>query len=427
MIHYSGKRWFALPRSVSRSAIAILIVGGLIGFWLGADILLLRGRHLVEQRQHRSAVRWLSVATALGTQKPEVYYQLSRAWRRLGDFEKSRLSLEKASERGWDGGLVRREQQLLAITQREFPDHIHVWTDLVRSAGSDLPEICEAFVYFRLARLETVDALEILRAWQAEYPGDARAYHVHGQVLQALERWKDAAEQLARAAELAPDRDDILLDLAAAQMQQLFYTQAIESLNRCLEINGENHAARVTLARAMAKVGQVDVALRMLSEDLERLPNRAEVLSALGELELSEGQLEPAVIHLREAAQLEPCDRETRYLLARALQRAGLRAEAEAEFEFVKEATEAITRLSKLTADMVSDPNNVELRFQVALINWKYESRETGLRWFQELLAIAPNHVPTHRILAEHYALEDDAQRSSFHRRFVDPAVGRTP
>lgn len=66
--------------------------------------------------------------------------------------------------------MLQREQLLLDLKQGRYPQQIEVWRDLTNTAGSDAPEICEAFVNFRLARFKTPDYWYL---WVANFEGQS--------------------------------------------------------------------------------------------------------------------------------------------------------------------------------------------------------------------------------------------------------------
>lgn len=167
-------------------------------------------------------------------------------------------------------------------------------------------------------------------------------------------------------------------------------------------------------------LGRVDEARQLLETALRAAPHDIAALRTLGELELVDGSAERAIDYLRRALKEEPVDREVHYVLAQALQRAGRAEEAQAEFAYVNAATKPVLRLATVTPALAEDPANVELRYEVAVTTWKYKSRREGARWFLSLLEYDPHHVPTHRMLAEHFTLSGDPQRAAHHRRMAE-------
>lgn len=383
----------------------------------GASFANWRAEALLDSRSHAAALAWLNLARSVGLDNAELQVQLARAHRRLGDTQAATENLRRAAMLGVDAQVLQREQLLLDLKQGRYPQQIEVWRDLTKMAGSDAPEICQAFVYFRLARFETPEALAILDAWQTDFPNDAQPRYLRGRLFNVIVRTSEAIQQFQEAAQLDPTRDDVLYELALLHMQRLAYTDAENVLSRCLAANPDNLEASVLQARVWRKLGRTEAAYKALVSLVDREPRLASALSELGALHLSQGNADQAVEVLRRAVELELVDREMRYLFAQALQRDGQAEQAAHEYAFVKEAMAAAEALPKLLSDLAAEPGNTDLRFQIAMINWKYQSRPVGLRWFQELLAIDPGHVPTHRALAEYYAEQGDTQRAEYHQR----------
>lgn len=368
-------------------------------------------------RNHDKAKYWLELATLLRPNDQVANYQLAIAARRNGEIEAAKEHLRLALKSGLSDPSYEREEQLLGLKAGKYPGSIESWRQLVQSAGADLPEVCEAFVLFRLARFETQQAQTLLTAWEEQYPNDARCQHLKGNIFVLLEKYKPAIECFQLAADLTNNNQAILLDLAKAQMQLLLYEDAIASIERTLDDHSSKQGeAHLVYAQCLLKTGQPKRAREWAAKCSQEVRQSAAMLSVLGELNFQEGKLEDALKYLEEAKTKAPADLQSRYLLARVLQGLGESARATAEFVFVKEATKASVEIPRLTAQLTGSPDDIELRFKLAKLSWQYQSRSVGLRWFQELLQRAPNHQPTHEILSDYYQSVGDEKLANFHR-----------
>ncbi len=390
----------------------VLTLSAVVGYLALPQLLLLVAEPMIATRDHENA-RWtLNLASMLKPASPSIQYQLARVNRRLELESEFQRCLQKARDNGLDESLAKREEVIQGLSKGQYPADIAQWRNLIENAGSDLPEICEAFVLFRMRRFETPAALEILDAWQAEYPNDAKVYHVRGKVLHALLRTKLATEQFRKAAALDDSQAEVFADLGRALMDQLLYDESVTALEKCLALEPDNWDAVAWLAEAYQHTNRLDEARSLLQDAIGRSPGDAELLFSLGSLELETGDPQAALGRFQAALKLRPTERKLRYELARTLQALGRDTEAAQEFAFVREATEAVMRLPKLTAELVDDPQNLALRFEVAEISWKYESPETGARWLHEVLTQEPNHLPALRMLSEHYRLMGDDEKA---------------
>ena len=192
--------------------------------------------------------------------------------------------------------------------------------------------------------------------------------------------------------------------------------EAEQQLRQVVQDDPANLTARIALAQSLAKLGRPDDAKQRLRELLRDHPDQSDVLLELGNLELGTGQVPQAFEHLQQAAKLKPESREVIYAYAKALQASGKTAEAAPQFKFVDEATKPLMQLKKLLDRLVQEPNNLDVRFQIAAITWKYKSREEGVKWFLSLLRLAPRHAPTHAALVIHYHAVGDQERAAVHR-----------
>lgn len=376
-----------------------------------------RGRSCLEDRAHERGLSWLTWAEWLDGNHAEVQFLLAKANRRLGRFDILETHLKRAHELHWDVRQLEREQWIALAQTGQYAAVSRHWPELLTDAGADGPEICNAYVTECLGQFRLNDALRVLTAWEADFPADPQPHFLRGNVWDSLKKPTAAAEEFVRALELAPERTDIRQQLARSLMRQLRIAEAEEHLQRCLKADATNTAAAVARAICLQKLNRIDEARKLLQSQLRLHPDNLEALLVLGDLELAAGRPSEALRHLKRAVEIEPVDREIRFNLATALEAVGEKEAAAKEFAFVNEATKPMLRLSKLTEQLLTEPDNIELRYEIADITWKYKSHTDGARWFLSLLELAPAHGPTHRALAEHYRLLGDATRADYHQR----------
>jgi hypothetical protein len=59
--------------------------------------------------------------------------------------------------------------------------------------------------------------------------------------------------------------------------------------------------------------------------------------------------------------------------------------------------------LLKIRDVLLSEPNNCDLRFQIACWMMAHGRKEEGVDWARTALTIDPEHAATNALLAEHY------------------------
>jgi Flp pilus assembly protein TadD len=202
-------------------------------------------------------------------------------------------------------------------------------------------------------------------------------------------------------------------------MKQLKFPAAETVLRRALAGDPESPDIVAPLAHCMLQQGRTDEAKALLEEALQRTPSHLGLLAETGRLHLELGELDQAVKYLSQVVSLQPENTELRYSLAQALRSLGKEDEAQQQFRLVDEGTRALLQLSKLTAQVVEDPSNVELRFKIASTTWKWKSRSDGEAWLRSVLEYDPTHKETHKLLAEHYERIGRKDKAEYHRKMA--------
>lgn len=389
------------------------------------ELALWRGSSCLESREHQAALFWLHVSSYLKRDSAELEFLLGKTYRRLGEYDRVETHLKKALKLGWDVKALEREQWIALAQTGQWREVKAHWPDLFSNPGSDGPEISKAYVSGCLSQMQINDARRVLDAWQADFPEDADPHVLRGQLNEAMLEWKNASAEYAQALKLDPDRADVRLLLAKSLIVTGELERSESLLRTFLKAHPDDADANLSLAQCLTKLGKGKEARAILSRLHEVDPNQYDVLLALGVLELSLDQNEVALQYLKSAEEQRPEDVKLQFALGKALQKTGNAEEAQKHFELVNESHAPLLRMKQAIDELLLDPRNLDLRFEIAMISWKYSSHEKGLKWLHSLLQIDPTHRPTHQFLAEYYTRIGDQESAARHQKFVPESEQR--
>lgn len=380
----------------------------------------------LETRSHERALSWLKTANALGKlpwvrdSTGEIDFLFAKTYRRLGKFDLVKPKLEAAQTAGWSEPLLKREV-LLAFAQTGQYERVAAhWGELFTNAGSDGPEIGNAYVRVSLARFRISEATKVLQSWQQDFPQDAEPYFLQGTILSVQMRWQDAAKSFQAALDLDAGHVEARVGLAESLMKSVKFQAAEVEFSKALRIDPEHLNAKVLRASCLARIDRIEEAELALEAIIKAAPENYDALAELGKLKSKLAQHEQAVTILTKALEIRPEDSQTHYALAQALQAVGRREDAKPHFDFVHEATRPEQQLSQLTGKLVEKAEDPELRYEIGMITWKWRSRAEGLRWFQSVLSLDPTHQKTHLALAAHFDLTGERARADEHRKLAE-------
>ncbi|XP_052523996.1 protein O-mannosyl-transferase TMTC1 isoform X2 [Tympanuchus pallidicinctus] len=172
------------------------------------------------------------------------------------------------------------------------------------------------------------EAVILLRDSIKYGPDFADAYSSLASLLAEQERLKEAEEVYKTGIENCPESSDLhnnygvfLVDTGAPERAVSHYRQAIH-------LSPTHHVAMVNLGRLHRSLGQNKEAEAWYKRAL-KVSRKAEILSPLGALYYNTGKYEEALQVYREAASLQPSNKETRLALAQVLAMMGRTKEAE--------------------------------------------------------------------------------------------------
>lgn len=380
-------------------------------FW--NDFCLWRAEVQLKERRSKAATAWMArgqwFTRTLDSRACLLHVRIARSQR---DFEDVNRYLKKAVELGAPLREIHRERLLAMAQAGQFVEMQDSWPLLLSDQRDDGPEIARAYYNWSMLNHQLDQAEKILQLWHADYPRDPEPLVMSGRFYESQIKWEDAEDAYRKAFALAPGNDEYRLAFARALQARLKTGEAIPLYQEHLRRLPDDLVALRGLAQCEATNGNLEVAIQLLLRALEKKPDDFAVLKAYGEALLSRGDAAGAVVALQQANRQVPEHANTAYALARALKECGRVAEAEPLFAFVAESKPKLDEISRLEKQLRKQPDDIDLRMQIASLTAKYVSRKDAIRWYETLLQVAPRYVPARAALAELYRQTGDLEKA---------------
>lgn len=408
----------------------VLLMGlGLLGvfcLWFARSGLLeyrlWQARRALEQREAQQALARLEAAERLDADCSEVHFWKARAYRRLGEYDKVRFSLDQARRLGHSVDELKREEVMTLAQNGQLAKAEPRLPELLIDAGRDGPEICEAFVRGYLDAFRLEQAFKLLDGWQADYPDDPQPHYFRGLFWEHQQSWLKAADSFRRALELAPQRCDVRLHLARVLREKYQYREAGEHYQLCLEKQPDDPEALAGWGKCLRDEGETERAREVFARLLEGSPDHFDGRLAMGKLELDAGHLQQALHWLEPTADERPYDFNVRFALAKALSQAGHPERAREHYEFAAASQEAKIRVESLLRRIANEPQNVECRYEIGQKLLTYGEPSIGVVWLRSVLELQPDHRLAHEALSHYYRKKGNDALAAKHRRLAGTA-----
>jgi predicted Zn-dependent protease len=161
--------------------------------------------------------------------------------------------------------------------------------------------------------------------------------------------------------------------------------------------------------------GDMQAAARHFEAALATAPDTPRALRELALIDRRYGRNAAARERLAKAVRLEPHDYEVRYAYARVLATTGdpKAAEESRAAEALREEQKHIDALRK---SLVSRPDDLDLRSEVARWLFGHGHEQEALDWTNLIISKNPNHPATCRLLAEYYQKKGNQGLANFYR-----------
>ncbi len=379
----------------------------------------------LRERNPEAALGWLESIPA-GSRVGETHLLFAKSYRRQGKLDLVREHLLTAWDRGVPVERLEREQWLTLAQSGQIQAAESHLQQMLQDPGDDAPEICEAFVagYFR--NYQVARAIPLLTAWEADFPDDPRPHELRGIWFQDAGSWREAAASYEKALKLAPDLTRIRCSMAVCLRELHEYDNAETQFLQCLSESPDDSVLLVEWCELLLSNGKTPEAKSVLQRVLNSSSGNKDARIAMGRVLLMDGDAKAAVELIEPLYDENPDDSEIRYSLASALQASGASEQAGELFRKVSAAEEQLRHRQALIDSLEQDPNQPDVRYEIAMISMKHESPEEGLRWLVSVINLDPRHAASHVALADYYHRIGNAELEEKHRGIAKSLTANT-
>ncbi len=380
----------------------------------------------LRERNPEAALRWLESIPARN-RVGETHLLFAKSYRRQGKLDLVREHLITA----WDQGVLverlEREQWLTLAQSGQIQEAEPHLRQLLQNPGEDAPEICEAFVagYFR--NYQYPRAIPMLTAWEADFPQDPRPHELRGVWFRDAGRWREAAAFYEKALELAPGLTRIRRDMAVCLQELHEYDKAETQFLQCLSETPDDNLLLTYWGELLLSTGKAAEAKSVLQRVLNVDSGNQNARFAMARTLLMDGDAKAAVEFLQPLHREKPSDSAIQYSLASALQASGKTEQAAEMFKQVTVSEEKLRQKTVLIDSLDQDPNQPDVRYEIAMISMNHESPEEGLRWLLSVIDLNPRHAASHVALADYYHRIGNAELTDKYRKLAKSLTANTP
>ena len=385
-----------------------------------------RARSALTARDAEAARDHLLRIERTGFADGETAFLLARTFRRLGDFERVRRYLLEARRRGYSTEALQREQWLTLAQSGQLTEAEPHLAELLTDPRGDEREICEAFVNGYCINLQFDAALELLDAWQADFPNDAEPYFRRGYIQQAIVDAAGAVRHYRKGLKLAPHRADARLRLAQALLSLNKLAEAEQEFRRVRRQMPQNAEAIFGLATCLFQRGHQQEAQRLLIDLVEHQPDYYDARELLGELAISENRYDEAIRWLVPLYQEQPNDPGVLLKLVKCYRAQGKTEKVEQLLKSLDRAEQMESRLEELVHKVLERPDDADLRYEIGTLLLEFGSVEDAARWLRSAIETNPRHARAHTALAEYYTQTGDLESAHHHRDLAEQLAQTT-
>lgn len=378
-------------------------------------------RHRIDQQRFEHGLWWLGWADRISPKNPTAEFLQARISRKKGEMGQVGIHLQRAVEFGYPTELADREQWLALAQSGQMRDAEKHYATLLTDARGDEAEICEAFVIGHLKHRHFDKAVQLLRAWSADFPNDAQPHYYLGLIEQERKSWDEAIRHYNQALQANPKHAMAALATATCFLEKKQPQESLDYYRMASNSDGQLTAALVGEAHCLRELGRSEESRESLARALASDPDSSAAILEMAQVELEAGEFESALIRLEPLVEREPHNHDARFAYGTALRGTSRNEEAQAQLQLVADARAQLIKAGNLEGQMTS-PRDVEARYEIGAIHLKYGEAAEGLFWLNSVLDFEPGHTLTHRTLAEYYAerAKDDSHYAALAKKHLE-------
>jgi predicted Zn-dependent protease len=403
---------------VAVTAAGVYVLGGQYGAWSEAR----RVRDAVAARQFDEAEpalkRWLEASPHSG----EAYYYLARSKLAADQPQEAITAIEQARELGFDSSPLDGLMAIIQARAGHYTEAAPVLQAAFFQGMEPQADIAQELARIYLATFQLERAAAPLARWKALAPQDARPYFWANEI-ESRRQEVDAAVMIQNYREALrrdPNLDKARLGLAERLRKEHRLDEARREYATYLARRPQDLEALDGAGTAALEADDVEAAVGFFEAALAVDARDITALKTLAQINLRRGRFQQACDQLRRVAEVDHFDPDIHYTYARALKLSGDNERAKAETELSLRLRKEHEHLEEIRSKLLRSPADVELRFQVARWYLDHGRDAEGLNWTKEILRQAPNHVPTHRLLADYHGRKGNAGLANYHRSMVE-------
>ena len=390
---------------------AILFEALYIGRWLQVRWSLATAASFVEKMEYEQAIESLANAARWSPKNGEVQFRLAQTYRFANKPREFAAHLQEADRLGMSKDQINQQNELMIAQGGFFETNRGKLLQVIDSGAAtdeEAAEIYDAMAKGYVSAYRMGDALRCLDYW-IDWDPETIVGHFHrGDVHHRMGNLRNSMSDFEFVLSKVPNHFETNMRVGRVLQESNAVDEAVKYFEKAKSLRPGSVDATLTLAECDLLLNNQDRAQTLANELLEkRLPDyqRAFALEILGRIDLRKGNFVSSVKYLEEALQLAPQDSEVNYTMGRVLRSLGETERAQFFIDYSQKQKELDLRVRDLSSDLIEEPNNMDYRYELASILWQRQLYEPASRWLATILTVDPDHEPSHRLIAEWYAM----------------------
>ncbi len=240
------------------------------------------------------ALRWLDRAESVYPGHPELSLLRATCYRHLGQMQPRAEMLDQARTNGAAEQDILNEVTLGQIKSGQLSEGAEAKLGELTQSRMSPGDTASAFIEGCISQQNMERADSLLRAWQADFPGEPHIHYVRGIMWLRSGNKERSREEFEETLARQPRHELARIALAELYEEGIQFEQALDIYTRLARKNPRNENVLVGLARVLRKQGRIEQARTALAPAVSQPEPSSELTVEAAEIELELGNYETA-------------------------------------------------------------------------------------------------------------------------------------
>jgi tetratricopeptide (TPR) repeat protein len=350
----------------------------------------------------------------------------ARAYRHLGDDASFLQYLDLAAQLGYSPKKVANERTLRAAQLGELGPELETKMEvLMTDTDIEFDEVACSLVYGYLDANQIANVFPVLQLWNSQDKKTPWVPYFYGMIAQNQRDWAKSIEAFAEVAKVNPDFVPLYRTLGVSYEKLNDHDKAIAAFRRYLQSHPNDTEVLGMLSTSLISANQTDEGLEILLPFIESNTATDEMRISAAKIYMDRNLPQKAIDVVGSLSKLWPQDVAVASIMSQANQRLGNDNDAERFQDVAKKGQQELMTVDERIINLQKGiDTTAEKNYELGHILLHLRSREEGILWLKQAVAIDPKHIKSYEDIITYFTNTNQTEMAARYQQYLNQLKG---